>query len=237
MKINRKRDIWLVATVLTAFTMSVATALCFLIYSDDRLRVELWISNAMAGGLTFPLTWLMGWLVYRNSQLAAELKRIVSRDRLTDVATRDFFFERMEKNPEAYGVSLVVDIDHFKTVNDTYGHLAGDGVIKHVAEILKENCAPNDIVCRFGGEEFVVFLDGAERGRGARVADRILHQAAAAKIFDHNRQIKITVSIGGSLKAATADIEACISAADKALYRAKSSGRNRAIMDWAPRAG
>ncbi|MEL6532626.1 MAG: GGDEF domain-containing protein [Pseudomonadota bacterium] len=233
----RRHHIWLVATAFTIFTTLVGAVACLIFYEADQLVFELLITSALTIGLTFPLTAAMGHFIFRNSELNAELRRIVSRDRLTDAATRDYFFDQMEENNEAYGVSLVVDIDHFKKVNDTYGHLAGDGVIKHVADILRENCAPNDIVCRFGGEEFVVFLDGAEPGRGARIADRILRQAEEAKIFEDNRQIKITVSIGGSLKAAAADIEDCIREADEALYLAKSSGRNRAIMAWAPQAG
>ena len=116
--------------------------------------------------ITLPVCMYIGLKIRENTSLSDELVRLVNRDRLTDVATRDFFFERMDKNPESYGVSLMVDIDHFKMVNDTYGHFAGDDVIKHVSQLLRKETRENDVICRFGGEEFVVFLHEVSGDQG-----------------------------------------------------------------------
>lgn len=166
----------------------------------------------------------------RTVLLTDELQKLVNRDRLTDVATRDFFFARMSKMPEAFGISLMIDIDEFKSVNDTYGHLAGDAVIARVATILSRNLRDNDLVCRFGGEEFIVFLYEQSEEGGFAVAER-MRQMIEEDAFEFNGTLlRVTVSIGGSLKDRIKDIEMAIQEADHALYRAKNAGRNRTIF-------
>lgn len=176
----------------------------------------------------------MGSKILENALLTSELERLVNRDRLTNVATRDFFFTRIGDLPEAYGVSLMVDIDHFKSVNDTYGHYVGDMVIQHVSKILTEQSRTNDIVCRFGGEEFVIFLHKAGREQGLLIAERIRRTVQDSPVCSEEHTVNITVSIGGSLKDQLEDINVSIKLADEALYRAKNAGRNLAVVDWMP---
>lgn len=166
----------------------------------------------------------------RTALLTEELQKLVNRDRLTNVATRDFFFARLRKTPEAFGISLMIDIDKFKSVNDTYGHLAGDAVIARVARLLCRNVRDNDLVCRFGGEEFIVFLYEQSEEGGFAVAER-MRQTIEDDAFEFNgTRLRVTVSIGGSLKDRIKDIEMAIQEADQALYRAKNAGRNRTIF-------
>ena len=168
---------------------------------------------------------------YRQTSLLTErLQELVNRDRLTNVATRDFFFESMRENPSAFGTYLMIDIDKFKSVNDTYGHFAGDAVIARVASILTKNVRDGDLVCRFGGEEFIVFLDKQPREAGFAIAER-MRKAIEEDVLDHEgARLNVTVSIGGSLKDRIKDIEMAIQEADEALYRAKNSGRNQTIF-------
>jgi diguanylate cyclase (GGDEF)-like protein len=166
----------------------------------------------------------------KNYLLSEELQRLVNRDRLTDVATRDYFFAQLNANPMAYGVSLMVDIDHFKSVNDTYGHFAGDMVIQQVAEILRETIKDLDIVCRFGGEEFVLFLHDHDAKDGFTMAERLREKVAKTKMTYEGEAINVTVSIGGSMKNRIATITAAIKEADEALYCAKQGGRNQTVF-------
>lgn len=184
--------------------------------------------------ITVPICLYVGSKILENKLLSNELERLVNRDRLTNVATRDFFFTRMGDLPDAYGVSLMVDIDHFKAVNDTYGHYTGDAVIQHVSKILIEQSRTNDIVCRFGGEEFVVFLYQAGREQGLQIAERIRATVQNSSVSSAEHTVRVTVSIGGSLKDRLEDINVSIKLADEALYRAKNTGRNRAVVDWMP---
>lgn len=122
---------------------------------------------------------------------------------------------------------LLIDLDHFKLVNDEHGHLAGDRVLGEVASCLRRESRAHDIVGRFGGEEFVVFIDGGSPGiRALDVAERLRAQLASIPLPDG---IRITASIGVTHGVPTgpADLDAMLEAADRVLYQAKAAGRNR----------
>lgn len=173
-----------------------------------------------------------GWMLHRHALQRRRLQDIVNRDRLTDAATRDYFFNKMEANPHAHGVMLVVDIDHFKAVNDAYGHPVGDRVLRHVAQLLLAELRAEDIICRLGGEEFVIFLADADAAMGESMAELLRATIADAQISDGATHIPVTVSIGGSIKARACGIEDALRDADAALYRAKRGGRNQVVLVW-----
>ncbi len=193
-------------------------------------------ATAMTLLVAFPMLFAVNYLMLLNWRLSNELRRLVNRDRLTNVATRDFFFQIMEDKPEQYGVSLMVDIDHFKRVNDTYGHLAGDAAIAHVAAILQAQVGPQDIVCRFGGEEFIIFLASSCLKDAQATAEALRAGVEAAVVHTEGQSLQITISIGGSLCAQAKDIENAIRQADEALYQAKNGGRNQVVMAASPAA-
>ena len=232
MKIRSHLDVWKAALTTTTIAYALVVFAILKLYPRDEWAWELSVSGFLTISICMVATYNFGKKVLENYQLSKELQRLVSRDRLTDAATRDFFFDRMENNPESYGVSLMVDIDHFKQVNDTHGHFIGDEVIKHVSSILRSECRAQDIVCRFGGEEFVVFLHEADGDQGLLVAERMRRRVEAAPATEDGVKVSVTISIGGSLKERLEDINLSIKAADAALYRAKEAGRNRTVVDW-----
>jgi diguanylate cyclase (GGDEF)-like protein len=123
---------------------------------------------------------------------------------------------------------LMIDIDQFKSVNDTYGHDVGDDVIKSVAAALQKHKRTSDIVGRLGGEEFALVLPEATLDSAVTAAERLRHLVAGCTIAVEGRSIAVTVSIGASVcRADTAGIDELIKEADIALYEAKRSGRNR----------
>lgn len=163
----------------------------------------------------------------QSAQRIEALEALAFRDTLTNVATRHFFFERMEMTPQSKGAVLMVDIDHFKRVNDSHGHLMGDEVIRIVAQTLTTLCRGQDLVCRFGGEEFAIFIYDVDLETALGIAE-ILRESVAYERIEHGEaETNVTVSIGLALKANTDDIHGAIAAADAALYSAKQSGRNR----------
>ena len=130
---------------------------------------------------------------------------------------------------------MILDIDHFKAVNDNHGHDIGDAVLREFAARLRRNIRGVDLACRFGGEEFVVLMPDTDTAQAEAVAERV-RQAMAEKAFDVGapRALSVTVSVGVSIRESLSDTpEGMIKRADVALYRAKRAGRNRVIFDAA----
>lgn len=229
---DARRRILLNSLLYTMIGCTIVSCTIMLLYDRADWPWELAISNVLTIVLTMSMTFFIGTKLEHIRALTHELRRLVERDRLTDVATRDFFFDRLEMDRQAYGVSLMVDIDHFKRVNDAHGHLAGDDVIANVARVLRAQVGERDIVCRFGGEEFVVFLHEASGQDGWAIAERMRGEIERATTQTREGPIQVTVSVGGSLKQQVEDIEDAIRRADQCLYRAKEMGRNRTQVDW-----
>ena len=120
----------------------------------------------------------------------------------------------------------MIDIDHFKRVNDEFGHPAGDTILKEVAKSLQLSSRKEDVIARWGGEEMVVFLDNCDLGNAMKKADQLRHNIEQLMPLE----IKITISIGvGLLDEGETDISKMLKRADLALYNAKDNGRNQVV--------
>jgi diguanylate cyclase (GGDEF)-like protein len=171
-----------------------------------------------------------------EAQYHAEIYRVMTLDGLTQIHTRRYFEEALVREiarGQRYGhpfALVMFDVDHFKRVNDSYGHLAGDAVLKHVARRVQEKVRANDVVARLGGEEFAVLLPETELV-GARTFAEKLRQLIANDTIDAcGALLRVTVSLGVAqhLPSMTTP-EAFIQVADERLYDAKRSGRNRVM--------
>lgn len=177
-------------------------------------------------------------LVAANDRLSAlnkELEEISITDGLTQAYNRRYFMDRIRqemKRVSRYGPPaslLMIDIDFFKKVNDTYGHQAGDAVLAGVAGLIKEKLRETDLFARYGGEEFALIATATEQPGALILAERVRKLIEAA-VFDFGgKQLRVTVSIGiGTWNPSIKDnVEELIRLADTALYRAKEEGRNR----------
>jgi diguanylate cyclase (GGDEF)-like protein len=138
---------------------------------------------------------------------------------------------RAERNGECVTV-LMFDIDHFKQFNDTFGHQAGDTVLRALGDLLSRQTRGQDVACRYGGEEFVVLLAGASIDDGCRVAE-VLRQELKQLTVQHAGQVlgRISASIGiAAYPGHGGTAEELLRAADQALYRAKAQGRDRVVV-------
>ena len=167
----------------------------------------------------------------RNANLV--LEALASTDSLTDLANRRHFFARAAEEvlrAQRYGRALSVqmlDIDHFKRLNDRFGHAAGDDVLRMVARILREGVRGNDLAARIGGEEFIVLLPETAGGDALMLADRLRHSIASSMIDIGGQRVAVTVSIGvAMLGLGENSLDTLLMRADKGLYRAKHEGRN-----------
>ncbi|OAS19877.1 sensor domain-containing diguanylate cyclase [Paenibacillus oryzisoli] len=163
-------------------------------------------------------------------------------DQLTDVHNRRYMMLEGNKQLHMCIISgqtcsvLMMDIDHFKKINDTYGHLVGDGVLHHVASILKRYAGNDAIVARYGGEEFILLLLRKDAQESAALAEELRNILIDEPFIKESLAVKITTSIGvaeysPTLEYGTMVLEDMVSRADHALYRAKSGGRNRVVVD------
>lgn len=167
-----------------------------------------------------------------------ELKRQAATDPLTQLYNRRYFMaesEALAEQAKTLGVPLSVmtlDIDHFKAVNDTYGHHAGDLVLKAVARNLQKFSRDRDLVARFGGEEFVILLPGADHTEAESCAERLRRGVENDAVQAGDEVVvRVTVSLGvAQVETATESVEEALNRADKALYAAKTGGRNRVCV-------
>ncbi len=164
----------------------------------------------------------------------ATIRELSYKDPLTRLYNRRYFFENRDTFAEkamADGNTLavtMVDIDHFKRFNDTYGHDAGDDVLREVSDAIADNSPDNAIVCRFGGEEFCILAAHAPDADIFGSYDRIRRAVENSRLIIDDKKISITISIGVCTK--LDDIDAMIKVADAQLYAAKESGRNLVII-------
>lgn len=167
-----------------------------------------------------------------------ELKRLADTDPMTGLYNRRYFeiaakqaIEQAKRSQTNISL-MVLDIDHFKSINDNHGHLVGDDIIVAFADLLKQHQRNVDIVCRFGGEEFLLLLPECDADNANKVAERIRMATSNISMLSEDKvEVNFTVSIGvHQLSLSKDNIKQAIDAADRALYIAKSSGRNRVIV-------
>jgi len=176
------------------------------------------------------------WLDEVNNlrQQIDELSALVSTDALTGLFNFRHFetvlqAEMDRSKRSGIPTSLVlVDADHFKAVNDTYGHETGNLALQHLADILRGEVRTTDIVCRYGGEEFAMIFPETHLNLAVKVADRIREQVAKRPIAIDDGEVQLTVSMGASvyMKTSVLDRNDFVASVDKYLYEAKQSGRN-----------
>jgi diguanylate cyclase (GGDEF)-like protein len=173
-----------------------------------------------------------------DEQFQREMFERTVRDGLTGLYNRAYLLNQIGVLAERSTIKgigmavLMLDIDHFKQVNDRFGHVAGDLVLKQVAAVIREATRPEDLVARFGGEEFVVVLPFSVPHLATERAERIRSNLAQRSVFADGRDIRVTASIGLAYAppGRSRNETALIVTADEALYRAKAEGRNRVIF-------
>ncbi len=199
-----------------------------------------WILNIYLYLFAFSVSYLIGATV-RYIAISIERKRLVKLA-LTDELTGLYnirYFKLVLKNEildeDAVNKNFCVilgDVDHFKRFNDTYGHQLGDLVLKEVATVLRTSIRPNDVVARYGGEEIIILLKGANLKNGMVVAEKLRKNVEEHTVRDGENNCKVTISLGVACFIRNQDNEnTIIKRADEALYRAKEAGRNRVCSE------
>jgi diguanylate cyclase (GGDEF)-like protein/PAS domain S-box-containing protein len=167
-----------------------------------------------------------------NEILQAKLREQAIHDALTGTFNRTYLDDTLGRElaraeREASSVSLLmIDIDHFKAVNDTYGHKAGDLMLEALGRLFRGRTRSSDVIFRYGGEEFLALLPGMPLDAAAERAERLREQVATLEVEHEGKSVHITISIGAATYHPGQDADAVLTAADRALYKAKALGRN-----------
>lgn len=178
------------------------------------------------------------YMAFQNITLRKErenrLQNQADKDPLTQAWNRRYFEKEVPEKVKVlikeskYYSLLMVDADKFKNINDTYGHKTGDKVLIEIVDVCAHSLRGDDLVCRFGGEEFMIYLDNTDTSSALKVAERLRNSIAEAVIFsDEGEEVKVTVSIGVVSSEKTDSLDVLLRQADDAMYLAKHNGRNR----------
>jgi len=180
-----------------------------------------------------------GSLALQNALLLEQISQQATTDGLTGAANRRTLELRLAREaaragPDGAALSLLMlDVDHFKKVNDEHGHLVGDNVLRHLVTVTGALCRPQDLLARYGGEEFALLLPRTDATAAWTIAERVRTQLIAS-----DPPVPITISVGlATLPADGTTVPALVHAADSALYRAKRAGRNRTVRSGRPDGG
>ena len=185
------------------------------------------------------------WRINQNIEMLdniMKLKDVAIKDHLTGLYNRRYFFNAAEKfyeNAKRNNLNIgigMIDIDHFKTINDTYGHAAGDQVLQHLSQILKTSFRASDMVARYGGEEFIILTANMATERYSVHFEQLRKKIAGTPTKTKSKQIQVTISVGLTTRLGTS-LEDMLKEADDLLYQAKAAGRNRVVLKLPPEGG
>ncbi len=225
--IRSRTHIAFYTTIWTAISVAFSAWIAFGVVGMDSSRVNL-ISVIACPLVIVPIVAILsGRMMLKLHRLRQRLQHSMDHDTLTNTVTRQCFFGKIQSLENDISSSfLMVDIDHFKAINDSHGNCVGDIVIRETAHRLINNTRREDIVARFGGEEFVVLLKGATRTEAEQVAERMRATVARTPIRTSASKIAVTVSIGVGHMESAQTAQSALQEAEDALYRAKVAGHD-----------
>lgn len=196
------------------------------------MTLFMYVSNVLANfaGLSYASFYYRRY----SDRLEHELLKLAHTDVLTGIYNRRFFEQQAHEALEKHSIQkeacalLIFDIDHFKRINDSFGHAAGDQALRRVAEVCRQSLHADDLFGRIGGEEFAIFLAHTDALEAMQIADRLRQNVELCRVvLTDQTQLFLTISIGVTVLRATNNrLSQLMSSADLALYRAKSNGRN-----------
>ena len=228
----RRAWIWL-GIMIVGFIVGYLTVLSLLPRDTNRMLVKLICGVLVMGGVFVLSVSILALRTAMDVARLVHLEQEVVIDPLTGVYNRRFFDEQFPREVALAGRSgmnvslLVIDLDHFKAVNDTHGHAAGDRVLSYVAALLSEGIRKSDMIVRYGGEEFVVIAPATDGQAAEMLADRLCRKVKEATVTcPGGNKIGVTISVGFATASDFDTEESFFIRADDAVYEAKKAGRN-----------
>lgn len=230
LRLRNLDDVRKFAVSITIVAMLGNVALQHVILPQGLFHQVLFSSVVVTVCLALPISYYVGLKILDIHELTVRLEHAVNHDALTDTYSRTRFYEHVRRADGWPMMLIAADIDHFKRVNDTFGHQAGDKALKQFAATLIRNCREDDVVARFGGEEFIILLRADLLDEAVATAERLCEKVRAKKIVLNETVMSVTASFGVARVERAEQIDAAIHRADLALYRAKSGGRDQVCV-------
>ena len=232
MRFDTKTKVYTGVFVTSALSVVLSVLVTLLIkggeFSASAILTSIIVPLCVAPAVSF---W--GFLqAYKIEQLNTQLSYLVNHDALTNLRSRSYFFEqaKSDKTPGS-AITLMIDADHFKNVNDTFGHDIGDEALRHFSNLIRKNCRETDTVARLGGEEFGVYMPNTDLSTAQIIAERIRTEIFRTPLRVGGREVQLSVSIGLARRLDNEGFTDVFKRADNALYRAKANGRNRVCLE------
>lgn len=235
LRIRTKREVWTLTAAVTAIAVMiplVVVSTAFALAPHPLYRVFQLPILAIAGMipllLTPPIAFVMLEIIRRQEEMIRTIDARIMFDMLTGVLNRNHFLDSVRAG-QTSGPIMIVDADHFKSINDHHGHAVGDETLRILANAIQQCVGEDGVVGRLGGEEFGVFMSGKSETDGICKAESICDAVRALRPLVSGKSLKLTVSIGCSFHRANKVIGHSLKLADDLLYRAKSEGRDRVV--------
>lgn len=235
-KTERNTAIGFSVLSLTLFFLARFSGINFYIFELDSTPTKIISFFTIISTMTILIIYFF-LHAYFLAQKRMELEYLANTDSLTKINNRRNFynlskleFDLAHKYNHTFSL-LLLDIDHFKNINDSYGHDVGDDVLKAITKTIKDNIRAEDIFARHGGEEFTLLLRNTDQETGFKIAEKLRNLVSNLQISSHNHVVSVTVSIGVvQFSKEISEFDSLINKADKALYQAKELGRNQCVL-------
>ncbi|GGB24088.1 hypothetical protein GCM10011505_01680 [Tistrella bauzanensis] len=238
MSVFRQVTLMIVVAIIAA---DLLTAFFYWYFEFDRLPLDILLTTIIVLIIGYPLGFFFIGQNVKLREMAVELDRLSKIDDLTGLLNRRTFFSETRRvaaggsAPRSAGALLFIDVDHFKAVNDGFGHAVGDLVLREIGSIIRSCISQDDVAARLGGEEFAVFLPGADAAHANQVSEKIRETVGrCGRAIPALEGSGITVSIGIAALTPDRQFEEALLRADRSLYAAKERGRNRIVREDEP---
>jgi len=237
-KLGRLNTVIIITLLSVFISLAITFAVIYLVKPDINMTVTLVLSSVIPL-LVAPLcSWPTMGLLFKIHRLEQEMRLLATYDFLTGLLNRRAFFHDAEnyislsKREKMTFSVLGIDLDKFKSINDKYGHPAGDEVLKAFAELIRTNFRKSDLLGRIGGEEFSIMLPNTTQSGAYEICKQLHNAIRECTVLYNDTPIKFTVSIGlvTYSPVSSTNIETILQQADEALYQAKEKGRNCTVI-------